>query len=63
MLVGHFIAVWIAHAAAYELLPGRLEAIKSQYGITLVMIAYTIVSLWIVTTPTVAPPFLGGGGV
>ena len=53
----------IAHAAAYELLPGRLEAIKSQYGITLVMIAYTIVSLWIVTTPTVAPPFLGGGGV
>ena len=63
VLVGHFIAVWIAHAAAYELLPGRLAAIKSQYGITLVMIAYTIVSLWIVTTPTVAPPFLGGGGV
>jgi hypothetical protein len=63
VLVGHFIAVWIAHAAAYELLPGRLEAIKSQYGITLVMIAYTIISLWIVTTPTVTPPFLGGGGV
>jgi hypothetical protein len=63
VLVGHFIAVWIAHAAAYELLPGRLAAIKSQYGITLVMIAYTIVSLWIVTTPTVEPPFLGGGGV
>jgi hypothetical protein len=63
VLIGHFIAVWIAHAAAYELLPGRLEAIKSQYGITLVMIAYTIISLWIVTTPTVAPPFLGGGGV
>ena len=63
VLVGHFIAVWIAHAAAYELLPGRLEAIKSQYGITVVMIAYTIISLWIVTTPTVEPPFLGGGGV
>nr|WP_205738872.1 hypothetical protein [Halonotius pteroides] len=63
VLLGHFIAVWIAHAAAYELLPGRLEAIKSQYGITLVMIAYTIISLWIVTTPTVSPPFLGGGGV
>ena len=63
VLVGHFIAVWIAHAAAYELIPGRLAAIKSQYGITLVMIAYTILSLWIVTTPTVEPPFLGGGGV
>ncbi|TQQ79810.1 hypothetical protein EGH24_09965 [Halonotius terrestris] len=63
VLVGHFVAVWVAHAAAYELLPGRLEAIKSQYGITLVMVAYTMISLWIVTTPTVAPPFLGGGGV
>jgi hypothetical protein len=63
VLVGHFVAVWVAHAAAYELLPGRLAAIKSQYGITLVMVAYTMISLWIVTTPTVAPPFLGGGGV
>jgi hypothetical protein len=62
VLLGHVLAVWVAHAAAYDLLPGRLEAIKSQYGITVVMVGYTMISLWIVTTPTVAPPFLGGGG-
>jgi len=62
VLAGHVVAVWVAHAAAYELLPGRLEAIKSQYGITLVMVGYTMISLWIVTTPSVVPPFLSGGG-
>ena len=62
VLGGHVIAVWVAHAAGYELLPGRLEAIKSQYGITLVMVGYTMISLWIVTTPVVAPPFISGGG-
>jgi len=62
VLGGHVVAVWVAHAAAYELLPGRLEAIKSQYGITLVMVGYTMISLWIVTTPIVEPPFISGGG-
>ncbi len=61
VLIGHFIAVWVAHAAAYDLFPGRMEAIKSQYGITIVMIFYTVVSLWIVTTPIVEPPFIAGG--
>lgn len=58
VLLGHFVAVWVAHAAAYDLLPGRLEAVKSQYGVTAVMIFYTMVSLWIVTQPHVDPPFL-----
>jgi len=62
VLVGHVVAVWVAHAAAYDLLPGRLAAIKSQYGITLVMIGYTMISLWVVTTPLVEPPFISGGG-
>ena len=60
VLVGHFLAVWVAHAIAYELFPARMDAIRSQYGITLVMVAYTVISLWIVTTPIVEPPFLAG---
>jgi hypothetical protein len=62
VVTGHVIAVWIAHTAAYELLSGRLAAIKSQYGITLVMVGYTMISLWVVTTPVVEPPFISGGG-
>lgn len=61
VMIGHVIAVWVAHAAAYDLLPGRLEAIKSQYGVTLVMVGYTMISLWIVTTPIVEPPYIATG--
>lgn len=58
VLLGHLVAVWVAHATAYELFPSRLQAVRSQYGVTLVMVAYTMVSLWIVSTPFVSPPFL-----
>ena len=58
VLAGHLLAVWMAHTAAYDLFPDRTQAIRSQYGLTLVMIAYTMVSLWIVTTPGGAPPFV-----
>jgi hypothetical protein len=58
VLLGHVVAVWVAHATAYDLFPSRLQAVRSQYGVTLVMMAYTMVSLWIVSTPFVSPPFL-----
>jgi hypothetical protein len=58
VLLGHLVAVWVAHATAYDLFPSRLQAVRSQYGVTLVMIAYTMISLWIVAEPFVAPPYL-----
>jgi hypothetical protein len=58
VLVGHLLAVWVAHATAYDLFPGRLQAVRSQYGITLVMVLYTMTSLWIVSEPYVPPPYL-----
>ena len=58
VLLGHLVAVWVAHATAYDLFPSRLQAVRSQYGITAVMVGYTMLSLWIVTEPYVAPPFI-----
>ncbi len=58
VLVGHVLAVWVAHATAYELFPSRLQAIRSQYGVTAVMVLYTMTSLWIVSQPYVQPPQL-----
>jgi hypothetical protein len=58
VLVGHLAAIWVAHATAYELFPRRLDAVRSQYGVTLVMVLYTMTSLWIVSEPPVAPPYL-----
>ena len=58
VLLGHLLAIWVAHAAAFDRFPGRLQAIRSQYTFTLVMICYTMTSLWIVSQPSVTPPFL-----
>ena len=58
VLLGHVVAIWAAHAAAFEAFPGRLQAIRSQYPYIVVMVLYTISSLWIVAQPTVAPPYV-----
>lgn len=58
VVAGHLLAVWIAHAAAYDLFPSRLQAIRSQYVLTLVMVFYTMTSLWIVTRPFAPVPFV-----
>jgi hypothetical protein len=58
VLAGHVLAVWVAHAAAYDAFPDRLQAARSQYGVTLAMVGFTMLSLWIVSEPYVAPPYL-----
>jgi hypothetical protein len=59
VLTGHLVAIWVAHASAYDLFPSRLTAIRSQYPFILVMIGYTVVSLWILSLPGATPPYLG----
>jgi hypothetical protein len=58
VLLGHLLAVWVAHANAYEVFPGRLQAVRSQYPFVVVMVLYTMTSLWIVSAPSAAPPFV-----
>ena len=55
VVVGHILAVWIAHGRAFELFTGRLQPIRSQYPFVVVMVAYTVSSLWIVTQPFASP--------
>ena len=58
VVLGHLLAIWIAHTVAYHVFPGRLQAIRSQYPLVIVMVVYTMVSLWIVTTPAIDPQYL-----
>jgi hypothetical protein len=55
VVAGHVLAVWVAHARAFALFPGRLTPIRSQYPFVVVMLAYTAASLWIVAQPFAAP--------
>ncbi|MFC4549426.1 hypothetical protein, partial [Halorussus sp. GCM10023401] len=58
VLLGHLLAVWVAHASAYDAFPGRLQAVRSQYPLVVVMVLYTMSSLWIVSAPNVVPPYV-----
>ena len=58
VLVGHVLAIWVAHATAFETFPSRLQAIRSQYPLTAVMVLYTMTSLLIVSQPGVEVPYL-----
>jgi hypothetical protein len=56
ILLGHVLAIWAAHATAFDVFPGRLQAIRSQYPFIAVMVFYTMTSLWIIAQPEVPPP-------
>jgi hypothetical protein len=58
VLLGHVLAIWVAHSRAFELFPGIFKPIRSQYATTVVMIFYTMASLWVVIQPFGAPPFV-----
>ena len=58
ILIGHLLAIGAAHAVSYKIFASRLVAIRSQYPFVLVMIGYTVISLWIISLPSAIPPFL-----
>jgi hypothetical protein len=48
---GHVVAVHLAHTQALRLFPDRVEALRSQTPLVALMIAYTMLSLWILAQP------------
>ncbi|MFB6113337.1 MAG: hypothetical protein ABEJ58_04450 [Halodesulfurarchaeum sp.] len=58
VIVGHVIAVWAAHGTAFDVFTGRVQPIRSQYPLALLMMAYTMTSMWIVSQPIRSPPFV-----
>ena len=58
VVAGHLVAIWVAHAAAYDTFPSRLQAVRSQYPFIAVMVFYTMTSLWVVSRPEVPLPYL-----
>ncbi len=51
VVLGHLMAIWVAHSIAFELFPGARQPIRSQYPMILVMIGYTMVSAWVIVAP------------
>jgi hypothetical protein len=51
IVLGHIVAVYLAHMRAMRLYPTQELAVKSQLLMLGLMVIYTIVSLWIVSRP------------
>ncbi len=51
IVVGHMVAVYLAHLRAMALYEDRTLVLKSQLPMLLLMVLYTTVSLWIVSRP------------
>ena len=53
IVVGHVIAVYLAHGIALRLLQDQKPAVRSQYPMLALMVLYTVLSLWILNQPIV----------
>ena len=56
IVLGHIIAVLLADGIALRTLGDRTIAFRSQYPMLVLMIGYTVVSLWIIGQPIVESP-------
>ena len=53
IVVGHIIAVYLAHVVALRLFREHQPALRSQYPMLFLMVGYTVISLWILAQPIV----------
>jgi hypothetical protein len=56
VVLGHVVAIYVAHAVSFDVFPGALRAVRSQYPYVVAMVFYTMTSIFIITQPFVAPP-------
>ncbi|PZC48890.1 MAG: hypothetical protein C1O27_000259 [Chloroflexi bacterium] len=54
IVIGHVIAVYLAHVVALRAFSERKHALRSQYPMLALMVGYTVLSLWILAQPIVA---------
>lgn len=54
IVLGHAIAVWLAHVMALALYRQASAALRSQIPMLVLMVLYTMLSLWILSQPIIA---------
>ncbi len=56
ILIGHIVSVYVAHLIALDLLKSRRAATLSQLPMLVLMVAFTVAGLWILSQPIRAAP-------
>ena len=57
IVAGHVAAVYLAHAMALRVFKEKRIALRSQYPMLMLMVGYTMISLWIIAQPIVTNRF------
>ncbi len=55
IVTGHVVAVWVGHVTASSVFRHSRTAGRSQYPMLILMVSYTMLSLWILAQPIVEP--------
>ncbi len=53
IVIGHIVAVYLAHVMALRAFGNHAVALRSQYPMLVLMVGYTMISLWILAQPIV----------
>jgi hypothetical protein len=53
IVVGHVVAVFLSHTMAMRVFDNRSAVLRSQYPMLVLMVGYTMISLWILSQPIV----------
>jgi hypothetical protein len=53
IVIGHIVAVYVAHVIALRELPDYRAVVRSQLVMLVLMVGYTTASLWIIAQPIV----------
>ena len=53
IVIGHVLAVYIAHVMATRVFAERDAALRSQIPMLVLMVGYTMISLWVMSQPIV----------
>jgi hypothetical protein len=53
IVLGHVLAVYLAHRVAVRMFANRALVLNSQYPMLTLMVVYTVISLWIIAQPIV----------
>jgi hypothetical protein len=55
IVLAHVLAVYLAHVVALRTFKDNRLAIRSQYPVLVLMVGYTMISLWLFAQPIVTP--------
>ena len=53
IVIGHVVAVFLSHLMAMRVFDNRSAVLRSQYPMLVLMVGYTMISLWILSQPIV----------